>query len=457
MSIFKACDMRGVFPEEINQDNVLSIAKASGSLFEKKDVVVGGDVRISTERLKQTVIDGLLQTGCHVVDIGTVPTPVFHFALNHLKIVNGIMVTASHNPHNYNGLKIIMDDVPVIPEDVEAIKKCIENKQFHRKDGDVEEKNVMSHYTDFLDTRFKANGLSVVADVGNGAYSKVAGPILKEKAENTTILFDEPDGRFPNRSPNSALPENLIHLMGAVKEKRADLGFAFDGDGDRVSFVDETGAFVEHDRMIAFLCRYFLKSKPGSIFIYDQKCSDIVPATIEAYGGVPIAEKSGHSFIKRKMKERKGVMGGEISGHYFYQDLYGNDDGLFSALLLMEIMSEGSISLSTLLKDIPINFSTPDLRVRFDEIPFQQIEQKLTNKYPGCKITRLDGVKIHFDNGWALFRSSITEPAITVRFDAGNHHDLCYIVNDVLDNIPSLKAKIFTRYPNLLQSKDKTW
>ncbi len=455
MNIFKACDIRGVFPEEINPAIVLKIARAAGSLINEKRVVVGGDVRISTDQMKKAVIDGLLQTGCQVVDIGVVPTPIFHFSMRQLKIENGIMVTASHNPHNYNGLKLIINGLSVVPENMESIKQCIKKKQFDTGKGNLSKQDMIRLHKEFLLKRFGPNKQNVIVDSGNGCYANIAANILQNLNDEYVVLFDEPDGRFPNRNPNSAVSENLSQLMQAVKERKADIGAAFDGDGDRVSFVDETGNFVEHDRMIALLCRHFLQSNPGEKIVYDQKCADVVPFTIKQYGGIPIVEKSGHSFIKRRMKKENAIMGGEISGHYFYRELDGGDDGLFSALLVIELLSKASVSLSGLLKDIPFIFTTPDLRIKFEKIPFKEIEEKLVLRYAGNNISRIDGLKIYFDHGWALFRPSITESAITIRFDAGSHMDLCHIIEDVLDNFPQLREQIFIKYPRLLNEKEQ--
>lgn len=451
MSIFKACDIRGSYPDEIENKIVFKIGKAFGALVKNKTVIVAGDVRISTEDLKYAVISALVESGCFVVDIGIVPTPVFNFSLRHLNIENGIMVTASHNPAKYNGLKLIINGFPAIDEDMERIKTLIKSGKFVNGKGNINKREILSDYERFILKRFEPNKLKLVFDIGNGSYSGIASEILKELKINFSALFDSFDGNFPNRNPNPAIAENLGILRKTVLEKKADLGVAFDGDGDRVAFVDEKGNACVHDRMIALLAGYLLKDNPKSNIVYDQKCSDIVPETIIRSKGIPLAEQSGHSFIRRRMKKENAIFGGEISGHYFYRELSGADDGLFTALLVSLLIEESGKGLSNLLKEIPENFSTPDLRVPVKDLKFKDIEKIIKSKYSKNKIDEIDGIKVHFENGWALIRPSITEPVMTIRFDAKNKEDLGKIMLDVLDNFKDLKEEISKKYSKYIE------
>ncbi|MGB9620381.1 MAG: phosphomannomutase/phosphoglucomutase, partial [Armatimonadota bacterium] len=358
--IFKACDIRGVYPSEIDEDTSWRIGRAIGTILGSAEVVLGGDVRLSTPALKSALARGLVESGCRVMDVGIVPTPAFYFARRRLQTAGGVMVTASHNPPEYNGFKIVLGELPITEAELARIHVLAESGDFEQARGEIVAHDILPDYEAWLAEsagrliRDMGRVPKVVIDCGNGCYSHTAPEIYRRLSIPFVPLFCEPDGAFPNRSPNSAVSYNLTALCEAVAREKADLGVAFDGDGDRVSFVDEHGVFLPADHAIAIVARHMPDGiRPGDKVVLDQKCSAAVHDVVRALGAVPLMEKSGHTFIKTRMIIENARFGGEISGHLFYRELGGGDDGLYSAIVMTGIVGRCG-PLSRLAAELPV-------------------------------------------------------------------------------------------------------
>ena len=477
MSIFKACDIRGVYGRDLTEETIHRIGRAMGTLIGPKTVVVGGDVRLSTPSLKAALMSGLGESGARVIDIGIVPTPAFYFAKDHLNADAGAMVTASHNPPEHNGLKLVLGSLPITDEELRTVRDLCEKGEFTAEAGDVREVNILPSYISFIHRiappRHKrstsvcrgqdresrraseessvdfgiraeskagddAHSSTIILDCGNGCYSELAPGVLRDFGYRVEELFCTPDGGFPNRHPNSAVAEHLHELRRRVVAEGADLGIAFDGDGDRVSFVDDKGRFLSSDKAIIILSRHILADNPNQKVVHDLKCSSVVAESVSQAGGVPVPERSGHAFIKARMISEDAAFGGEVSGHYFYRELHGGDDGLYTALVMADILSGSGRKLSEISDAVPEYVTTPDIRIPFDG-DREQIIERIASRFAPEEVSRLDGVKINFGDGWGLARVSVTEPAITLRFEAVSENRLREIVGQFLDPVPEIR------------------
>lgn len=447
MSIFKDCDIRGVVPEEMNPKVAYAIGRAfASSLPEGVLFAVGGDVRTHTPSLKDALIRGLCDSGGNVVDLGTVPTPLFYFAIDHLRARAGVMVTASHNPPQYNGFKIGFAHRPPNPRDFLALAQRVERQEFRRSStGSTSEAHLEEDYLAFLASLLPRplRSLRIIVDCGNGCYSHLAPRFLKSLGYEVIPLFCTPDGTFPNRPPNPAQTKNLRALSERVRETEADVGVAFDGDGDRVVFVAEDGTVLEGEQGIIFFIRKRLARIPGEKkFVYDLKCSSIVPREILHAGGIPIPERSGHAYIKRRLLKENAVMAGEISGHYFFRELK-RDDGLYAASLFLYLLSEENEPLSQIIATFPKSHTTPDIR-----IPIQGRERLLAlleKTVTGGTISKIDGLRVEWEDGWALIRKSVTEPAYTLRFEGKTRETIPHLVHRLLGKFPEVEEEVLKR------------
>ncbi|MDH7601962.1 MAG: phosphomannomutase/phosphoglucomutase [Armatimonadota bacterium] len=452
--IFKPCDIRGVYPNELNEEAVYRIARACGTLAESSDVILAGDVRLSTPSLKEAAARGLMDAGCVVHDLGIVPTPVFYYARRRLGINPGLMITASHNPPHYNGVKIVLGELPITEREMESIKNLAMTEKVASGRGRILKREIVSDYEDWMlrcSTELLQGAESlpkVVVDCGNGCYSEIAPRVLERAGLRVVPVFCEVDGTFPNRSPNSALPENLSELRAAVVSTGANFGIAFDGDGDRVSFVDEHGAFVIMDKAIAVLAANLPSPlSPGDKVVLDIKCSAAVSDTVRALGAVPITEKSGHAYIKTRMIRERARFGGEISGHFFYQDLNSGDDGLYTALLMAGTVARKG-PLSELAAHIPSYATTPDIRLHIDSEP-HVILDAIANAFTPEQVSRLDGVRVQLVQGWGLIRASVTEPVITLRFEGKTPEALRKVIEQILAPTPEIRQMVLERWVNI--------
>lgn len=445
MGIFKACDVRGIYGEDLTEEIVYRIGRALGTMLAGNSVITGGDVRSSTTALKAELSRGLVESGAEVLDIGIVPTPVFYFARHHLGVEPGVMVTASHNPPEFNGLKIVLGPLPITEDELTAVEDLANSGKFRNGCGSVRTLAIIPSYQSFIHSIARveqgAHLHKVVVDCGNGCNSGLAPDLFRRFGFHIEELYCTPDGIFPNRNPNSADPENLVELIRTVRSSKADVGVAFDGDGDRVAFVDDRGRFLNSDKAIVILARHLLSENPGERVVYDLKCSSVVPESIETAGGTAIPERSGHTFIKTRMIAEDALFGGEISGHYFHRKLGGGDDGIYSALLMANMLVSTGSRLSDLADAIRAYENTPDIRVPYAGNREGVIE-RLASAFPADRVSRLDGVKITFKGGWALARPSVTEPVITLRFEAETRSRLDEIIGDFLRPAPELEQHV---------------
>jgi phosphomannomutase/phosphoglucomutase len=441
MSVFKSCDIRGLYPTELTPAFAFDLGRAVGTVLEGGRLVVGGDARPSTPRLKGALIEGLLNSGCYVLDLGLAPTPALYFAQDWLAAEGGVMVTASHNPPGYNGFKLQLGPWPVTEEGLAALRDRMERQAFRQGQGHWNRADVIEAYQAQLDQFFKAGrDLRVIVDAGNGCLALVAPTTLRRKGFTVIERFCEIDGRFPNRDPNPAVVEHLSGLVEQVVTEQAQLGVAYDGDGDRVVFVDDKGRILSGDRALVIFIRHRLPAArtPGErTVVYDIKCSSIVAEEIERWRGLPRMERSGHAFIKTTLRREQAALAGEISGHYFFGEL-GRDDALFATLFMLHILSETDRPLSALVDDIPRYPITPDLRLPCPPQEQQAILAELQAAFADQPLSTIDGVRIAFDQGWALVRSSVTEPLITARFEGHSAADLQQIQAEVARRVPAI-------------------
>ncbi|MBU5483922.1 phosphomannomutase/phosphoglucomutase [Clostridium sp. MSJ-11] len=446
MGIYKECDIRGVYIEEFDGKDAYHIGRAIGTLIHGKTVVVGGDVRVSTPILKELLIQGLINSGIRVMDIGRVTTPALYFAKDYLKTYGGVMVTASHNPAKYNGFKIILGNDPITPEEINSIKDIVDKKEYLNEEGKRSLINIDEEYKEYIKNLIGEKGnIKVVIDCGNGTTSKLAPEIFREMGYEVKELFCEFDGSFPNREPNPAAYSNLKKLQQTVLENKADLGVAFDGDGDRVVFVDDKGRIVQSEEAFVFLIHYYLQdyfqgNKINPCIVYDLKSSSIVKRKVESMGGIPIMEKSGHTFIKSRFIKERAILAGEISGHFFFHEL-GKDDGIYAAIKIASIISKEKVKISEFVDGIEKTTITPDIRIPWHK----DKREKLLDKFRALKsiynITELDGVKIEFEGGWLLIRKSVTEPCVTLRMEGISKEYVNYMKEEITRLIPELKGK----------------
>lgn len=437
MSIFKDCDIRGIYPTEIEADAAYKIGRALATLHPGARMCVGGDVRLSTPELKAAFIKGLVESGAAVEDIGVIPTPALYYALRHRPCDGGATVTASHNPPQYNGIKFMFGDAPITRKDIDAVQALCASGAFAEAEGSVTFRDILPEYLAFLKGRFRAKEpLKIVVDAGNGAMSDVAPEAFRQSGYEVAELFCAPDGRFPNRDPNPAEYSHLGAVCAKVRECGADFGVAFDGDGDRAVFIDEKGRAVQNEKSLALFIRHLLKDRPTPV-VYDQKSSSAVKRATLEMGGEPLPERSGHAFIKRRFLEVGAAIAGEVSGHFFFGEL-GYDDGLFAGLMMADILAERGRKLSRLADEIVCPPITPDLRVHcpyagqqewLDRIEALGVER-------GWTISRLDGVRLEFDDGWLLVRKSVTAEQITLRVEAETEQRLQQILHEVAAVLP---------------------
>jgi phosphomannomutase/phosphoglucomutase len=424
-NIFREYDIRGIADEELLDPGIRDLGQALGTFIQRQggagNINLGRDCRLSSTRLRNALIEGLKASGCQVTDIGTVPTPLLYYSVYHLKAAGGVMITGSHNPAEYNGFKVMCGQSTIHGEDIQAVKRIIEARDFAQGEGSENHFDVVTPYVDELTAKFKfERRLRVVVDAGNG----VGGPVFHRVIEKLNLdageLFMDMDGRFPNHHPDPTQPENLRHLVAAVRERPVDLGLAFDGDADRVGAVDEKGNMVYGDMLLLIYGREILERKPGATVIGEVKCSQFLYDELRRLGGNAIMWKTGHSLIKAKMKETHAELAGEMSGHMFFADgYYGFDDALYAACRLMEIVSRSGKPLSAQLSTVPKTLSTPELRNDCpDDTKFSVVKKVLAHFQAKYEVIDVDGARINFPRGWGLVRASNTQPVLVMRFEA---------------------------------------
>ncbi len=424
-NIFRAYDIRGVVDEGLTADSVYTIGLAIGSeaaAMGQHTIVVARDGRLSGPTLMQALQQGLLDSGRDVIDVGAVPTPVLYFATHQLKTLSGVMLTGSHNPANYNGLKIVLGGETLAEDHIQALYRRIQQQDFTNGSGQLSQQAIVDEYIARIvgDVKLKKK-LHCVIDCGNGIPAAVAPQLFAELGCKVTPLFCEVDGTFPNHHPDPTVLENLQDLIAEVKAQDADIGIAFDGDGDRLGIVDPQGKVIYADRQLMLLAQDVLSRNAGAPIIYDVKCSRHLKTVIDEAGGKSIMSPTGHSLVKNKMQQEQALLAGEMSGHIFFKERwYGFDDGLYAAARLLEIISREDRDLGQIFSDLPDSVNTPELKIHIDEAKkFAFVDQfKAQAQFDQAELITLDGVRVEFADAWGLLRASNTTPCLVLRFEA---------------------------------------
>lgn len=425
-AIFRAYDIRGIVGKTLTKEVVYDIGRALGTEARKHGcgtIVVGRDGRTSSPYLAEALADGIMATGQNVLDIGMVPTPVLYFVARHTEGQCGVMITGSHNPANYNGLKMVINGETLAGDRIQQLKQCIIDQAYAKGDGSLERNTQLAneYIGAIAEDIHIGRPMRVVLDCGNGVAGELGPVLLRTIGCEVIELFCDVDGTFPNHHPDPSKPDNLADLISSVKHYQADLGIAFDGDGDRLGVVDSNGKIIWPDRQMMLFAKDVLASKPGAEIIYDVKCSRHLATQIVKHGGRPVMWKTGHSFMKAKLKETGAKLAGEMSGHIFFNDRwFGFDDALYSAARLIEILSADTRTSAAVFADFPDSINTPELNIELAEGEnFQFIDRLFSSaNFTGGKVTNIDGMRVDFSNGWGLVRASNTTPSLVIRFEA---------------------------------------
>ncbi len=451
-TIIRSYDIRGVYKKTLFLDDAKIIGNVFGlEMDEGSTVNVAYDGRKSSFDLKDNLIYGLLEAGINVNEIGLGPTPLLYFSCYELKADGGIMVTGSHNPKDHNGFKIVKNNSPFFGDDLKRIEKNARKFSINRVKGKLKKINISEDYIKRLFKGFKQKKkINIVWDAGNGAAGKIMKNISSKISGKQEVLFDTIDGDFPNHHPDPSDPENLNFCKKEILEKNLDVGFAFDGDGDRLGVVDDLGRVIPGDKILLLLAQDLLKKKKPLI-IGDVKCSQVFFDEIERLGGDVIMSKTGHSHVKNDMKKYKADLAGEMSGHIFFAfNYFGFDDALYASIKFLEILNNNDQKLSKIVDKIPKVFNTPEIRIDCsDEIKFDVINNVIKNldRYKK-KIVDIDGIRVSENNGWWLLRASNTQPALVVRCESLSQKGLDFqkesIKKELLKTMPSLSSKIFS-------------
>ncbi|MFQ5543730.1 MAG: phosphomannomutase/phosphoglucomutase [Nitrospiria bacterium] len=431
MSIFREYDIRGIYGKDLTETLTTDIGKAFGSMMRRsggKRIALGYDIRLSTPSLRSALLSGLLSTGMDVIDIGECPTPVLYFSLFNLTVDGGVMITASHNPSEFNGFKLCEGKTTIYGDKIQQLRSMIDSEDYDKGEGSLTlEKDFLIRYADYFEKQFGClEKKKVVIDCGNAAAALNAPEIFRRLGCDVIPLYCEPDGRFPNHHPDPTVPENLTDMIALVKRERADLGIAFDGDADRIGVVDERGEIIWGDRLTLLFATDILKDQPGATIISEVKASQIFYDEVQRLGGTPVMWKTGHSLIKAKMKETGALLAGEMSGHIFFSDRYfGYDDATYAGCRLLEILAKGKKPLSEYFNDLPLTHVTPEIRIDCPDDKKFDIVEKCHRHFSGKhKITDIDGIRMLFDDGWGLIRASNTQAALVLRFEASSLEQL---------------------------------
>lgn len=435
--IFREYDIRGVYDVDYDLDFAEQLGRAFISYISKKTqiknprVTLGYDARLSSPDIAKRLTDGMVASGAQVFQLGQITSPISYFSTFHMKnISGGIMITGSHNPPEYNGFKISVGNTTIHGSEIKRLETIINAKDFVNGDGSSQEYDIFPEYIKRYKDEFAGiKPIPVVLDCGNGAAGCVARTLFESVGLKPEILFEQPDGTFPNHHPDPTVEKNLSDLKAKVKSTQSTVGIGFDGDADRIGVVDNNGRVIWGDELMVLFSRDILSSKPGQTIVGDVKCSDRLFADVEKHGGRAIMWKTGHSLVKDKIREEKAAFGGELSGHIFFADRnYGYDDALYAGLRVVEILSKTGKTFDELLFDLPKAFNTPEIRIDTTEEKKHLIVDALKNNFSEntdeFKVNFQDGLRVSFKNGWALARASNTQPVLVLRFEANTKSDL---------------------------------
>jgi len=454
--VFRAYDIRGLAHSELDEALFYKIGQAVATkVLDAGDgaIVVGYDARTHSPLFSQAVAEGIISTGCDVINIGLVPTPLMNFsACQHKKTNSGLIVTASHNPAEYNGCKMVVNGETLVDDDIQHLKSTIAQGSFPvaEQKGTITLGDFSQVYIDKITTDVAVmDGWNIVIDAANGASSELAPRLFQSLGCQVSPLFCEFDGTFPNHDPDPSVLDNLSELIGKVKDEKADIGFAFDGDGDRLMVVTQQGRVMWPDQLLMLFAQDIVARHPGSDVIFDVKSTHLLAKVISAHGGRPIMWKTGHSHIKSKMKETQSLLGGEFSGHIFFKERwFGFDDGLYAAARLLEILTLTGRTIDDLLDELPSMVSTPEIKVAVSEARKFKVIDELTQtaSFKYGKITTIDGLRVDFDRGWGLVRASNTAPVLTLRFEAEDKKELAHIKKAFQDALKKVDPSLDTHF-----------
>jgi phosphomannomutase/phosphoglucomutase len=435
--IFREYDIRGIVGEDLDEPAVETLGRAMGTFFlgrGQRQVAVGRDCRLSSPAFGRALIRGLLSTGCDVAELGVVPTPLLYFSVFYKKMPAGVMITGSHNPPEHNGFKMMSGEDTLYGKTIQALYEIVRKGVFPRGEGRLTPLDVVPEYQDYVagNVRF-ARPIKVVIDAGNGTGGTVAVPLLRRMGAEVVDMFCEPDGRFPNHHPDPTLPEAMEKLIAKVRESGAELGIGYDGDADRIGVVDDAGRIIWGDELLIVFARDILPARPGAAVISEVKASKVLYDEVARLGGRPIMWRTGHSLIKKKIKEENAPLAGEMSGHIFFNDRwFGFDDAIYASARLLEILSRSRTKLSAMMADLPKTFSTPEIRIyASDEVKFKIVEEVRRELAARVPVIDIDGVRAVFPKGWGLVRASNTQAVIVLRFEADTEADLAAIQKEV--------------------------
>jgi len=430
-AIFKMYDIRGIVATDLTPDTVRLVGQAFASECLKQnvnEVCIGRDGRLHSKELSVALTEGLNAGGCNVIDVGMVPTPVLYFATHHLKTGTGIMVTGSHNPPEYNGLKMSMAGKTLYGDDITAFHTAIESGDLNHGSGSYREQSILDEYFERIVSDIElSRPMKIAVDCGNGVAGVIATKLFKALGCEVTELFCDVDGTFPNHHPDPSKLENLQDICASIKENSLELGLAFDGDGDRVGVIDDTQKVIWPDRQMVLYSEDVLSREPGALIIYDVKSSYNLGKEITRMGGKELMWMTGHSLIKAKMKETGAALAGEMSGHIFFKERwYGFDDGLYSAARMLEILSKKAGTSSEIFSALPDSCNTPEIQVNFNEGEHHKFMEKFkaTANFGDAEISSIDGMRVTWVKGWGLIRPSNTTPCLVLRFEADDEATL---------------------------------
>jgi phosphomannomutase/phosphoglucomutase len=454
-NIFREYDIRGIADKELPDDGVRALGRAFGTYLTRADssgnaarnVNLARDCRLSSPRLHDALLAGLLETGCDVTDLGIVPTPLLYYSVFHLHSGAGVMITGSHNPSDYNGFKVMHGKSTIHGEEIQKVRQIIETQDFVSGAGALKSFDIATPYVEEIAGQFRLpRRIKVVADAGNGTAGPVFRRIMEKLNCDPVELFFDMDGRFPNHHPDPTQPENLQQLLAAVTANHADVGLAFDGDSDRLGAVDEQGTILYGDQLMIIYGREILSRKPGATIIGEVKSSQNMYDDLARHGGNVIMWKTGHSLIKARMQETNAELAGEMSGHMFFADrYYGFDDALYAACRLLEIVANSPAPLSAQLRDLPPTFATPEIRVDCPDSSKFAIVSAVKERFQrDYDVIAIDGARINFGQGWGLVRASNTQPVLVLRFEAQSPELLRKYRKLVEDAVAEVSAQIST-------------
>jgi phosphomannomutase / phosphoglucomutase len=432
--VFRAYDIRGLVDKQLNENSFYSIGKAiSCRLVElnRTSILIARDGRLSSEKLSSALTQGLLDSGINVVDLGMVPTPVMYYATHVYGIDSGLMITGSHNPAEYNGVKMVLAGTTLALNHIEKLYYLTVEKASIKGSGDYKQHDILNEYQERISSDIKLKRpLKVVVDCGNGISGVIAPEALRQIGCEVIELYCDVDGRFPNHHPDPTVEANLSDLKETVEKHQADIGLAFDGDGDRLGVITNNCELIWPDRLMMFYAPFILKTNPGATIVFDVKCSSHLADVINQAGGVAKMSPTGHSLVKRIMKEEQAALAGEMSGHLFFKDRwYGFDDALYSACRLLEMLSLSSDNVSTQFASVPNSINTPEIKIPInDDKKFSFMQEFISKaKFPNSKLISIDGIRVEYPHGWGLIRASNTTPCLVARFEAQDNESMSQI------------------------------